>query len=247
MILSRSLSRLVNRLLNPFGILVSKPEVIHGSPAFSGSTLWARRLNETKFFYDLVKDVDGVVIESGVHWGYGILIHLTLSDSRTLYGFDSFSGHSKPTEKDKLGGSYQALDSSFSVTEEDVWKTLLLGLGKNKEEIEPKVKLINGWIKDTMPKWSKLSSDEGRKIALVHNDVDIYEPFKQTLESCWPLVSPGGCVILGQLNDPQLMGKTKAVEEFLSDLPSDSYELKERMIYDNGFIHKASHYLMKCN
>jgi len=245
--ITRSTFRFVNKLLNRFGILLSKPEIIHGSPAFSGATLFARRLNDTRFFHDIVKDVDGVVVESGVHWGYGILIHLTLSKRRIIYGFDSFAGHSLPTKKDKAGGSYRSLDSSFAVSEADVWKTLLLGLGKGKEQLEPRVKLINGWIQDTMLKFSKAFSEEGGKIALVHNDCDIYEPFKSTLENCWPLLSPGGCIILGRLNNSELLGKTAAIDEFLSTLSSETYELKQLNLFDNGFQLQTVSYLMKCN
>ncbi len=242
---SRSLFRGVNKIINKFGFLLSKPEKIHGSPAFSGATLWCRRLNDMKYFYGLIKDVKGGVVESGVHWGYGILIHLTLTDDRNIYGFDSFVGHSKPTKEDKSGGAYKAHESSFAVKEEDLWQTLLLGLGKKQNDFGGRVKLIKGWIQETMPAWTKAMSQKNEKIALVHADCDIYIPFKATLESCWPLLSSGGVIIIGRLNNPELMGKTAAVNEFLETLPENSYKLNELTLFDNGFVLQQMHYLIK--
>jgi len=78
--------RLSNRLLNPLGILISKPEVIHGSPRFSGATLWSRRLYDFRFYFELLHDIEGDIIESGVHWGYGILafLHLTTTGGASI-------------------------------------------------------------------------------------------------------------------------------------------------------------------
>lgn len=245
--LQRTGFRITNRLLNRFGLLLSKPAFIHGSPAFSGATLWARRLNQMRPYYDLVRDVEGGVVESGVHWGYGLLIFLTLAadDNRHIYGFDSFAGHSTPHEKDVSGGRYQPLDSSFSVAEVDVWRTMQLGTGMLRSDIEKRVELIHGWIQETMPKFRAIGKSSRTKIALVHADCDIYEPFKATLVNTWDLIQPGGIVILGLLNNPELMGKTRAIEEFLATVPKSSYELKAHRILDNSGNRIDASYLVK--
>lgn len=62
--LKRSIFRGINRFLNKFGILISKPEIIHGSPAFSGATLWARRQNDMRFYFNLIQNIKGGVVES---------------------------------------------------------------------------------------------------------------------------------------------------------------------------------------
>ena len=57
--IKRSIFRSVNGLINKFGILLSVPEVIHGSPAFSGATLWARRQKDMKYYFDILQGVKG--------------------------------------------------------------------------------------------------------------------------------------------------------------------------------------------
>jgi len=77
--IKRKLFRFINSLVNPLGILISKPKIIHGSPAFAGATLFSRKVHMFRFFYDKIQNVNGCVVESGVHWGYGILAHLFYS------------------------------------------------------------------------------------------------------------------------------------------------------------------------
>lgn len=184
------------------------------------------------------------MVESGVHWGYGILIHFSLSfdGNRKIYGFDSFQGHSVATTKDKSGGQYQALDNSFAVSQEDVWRTLELGTGLKREMLQDKVALIPGWIQQSMPHFL---NSESIDIALVHADCDIYEPFKATLDATWPYLVVNGVVILGILDNPELMGKTLAVKEFLTSIDTHSYELKTRDVYDNGWNLVRQSYLVK--
>ena len=137
--IKRRIFRLLNRFLNKFGVLLSVPDCIHGSPAFSGATLYSRRLIRMKHFFSLISKVEGDIVESGVHWGYGILMEFTLlNEYRKIYGFDSFKGHSKPAKEDFSGGGYQPLDSSFKITQEDVWKTLTMGTEKNVSYLKKK-------------------------------------------------------------------------------------------------------------
>ena len=159
--LKRKIFRLINKAINPTGLLLSKPEIIHGSPAFSGATTFSRKLQQFRYFYDKINNVDGCVIESGVHWGYGILAHLFFTGERgypqrDIYGFDSFEGHSKPNEKDLSGGNFKNLGSHFKISQEDVWKTLTLGTEYNQSQyLGEKVHLIPGWIQETMPTFKR--------------------------------------------------------------------------------------------
>lgn len=197
----------------------------------------------------MVKNVEGGIIESGVHWGYGLLIFVTLTvnGGRKIYGFDSFSGHSKPHKKDASGGNYQPLDSSFMISEFDVWKTLELGTGLPRRELENTVELINGWIQNTMPLFSERAKANRLKIALVHADCDIYEPFRETLFNTWDFIQPGGVVVLGLLDNAELMGKTHATNEFLASIPRSSYEMKKLSIVDNLGNSVWQSYLVKSN
>ncbi len=52
--------------------------------------------------------------------------------------------------------------------------------------------LVDGDIKDTLPKF--LEQNPGLKIALLHFDMDLYEPTKVAMEALYPLVLKGGVV-----------------------------------------------------
>ena len=52
------------------------------------------------------------------------------------------------------------------------------------------------------------------KIALLHIDVDVYEPSKIILELLWDKVVPGGILVLDDYGTVE--GETKAVDEFFS-------------------------------
>ena len=248
--IKRKIFRTINKIINPMGLLLSKPEIIHGSPAFSGATTFSRKVFMFRYFYDKIKDVDGCVIESGVSWGYGILAHLYYSrwagyPSRNIIGFDSFDGHSKPNEKDKSGGKYIVLGSSFKISKNDVWNTLINSTGLDLEALQNRVTFVPGWIQDTMPVFRAAQKNK-EQIALVHCDADLYEPFIATLRNTWDLLSKNGIIILGKLNNPELMGKTEAVNEFINDLPSGSYQLNSHKILEIGTLNSIDlSYLIK--
>ncbi|MGA2079040.1 MAG: TylF/MycF/NovP-related O-methyltransferase [Holophaga sp.] len=224
---TRKLFRFTNKILNKRGLLLSKPEVIHGSPALSGATQWSRRLVNMRQLFNLIEKVEGDIWESGVHWGYGILMEWILSGSRRkIYGFDSFLGHSTPHANDRAGGKYRPLDDSFKVSENDVWKTLELGTGRTRAELSQTIELIGGWIQETGPAFKSRGLREGIRLAFVHADCDIYEPFRATLFNCWDLLEPGGIILVGLMDNPELYGKTQAVKEFLATLPPGEYVLE---------------------
>ena len=94
-----------------------------------------------------------------------------------------------------------------------------------------------------MPKF--VSEKNNVKIALVHADCDIYEPFKATLFSMWELLSENGIVLIGDLDNPELMGKTIATKEFLNSLEPNEYELKTVNIIDNNLKKEKCSYVKK--
>lgn len=75
-----------------------------------------------------------------------------------------------------------------------------------------------------MPKY--LLENKNPKIALVQCDPDLYEPIYVTLISVWNNVVINGIIIIGRLNNPEYMGKTEAVQDFIKTIPSDSYKLE---------------------
>lgn len=220
----RFLFRFINSKLKRLGLVISKPEIIHGSPAFTGATTFSRKIFMFRKFYEMIEDVEGDVIEAGVHWGYGLLAHLGNIESvknRRIYAFDSFEGHSRATEQDRSGRAFINLDNSFKISEDDVRTTLLNGTEYNLEEINTKIKFVKGWAQETMPVFK-----DSDKIAFVHSDMDIYEPVLSTLKSFWPRMVKGGVIAVGKLNNTELMGKTLAFNEFIATLKKEEFEVR---------------------
>ena len=117
----RAIFRLLNRFLYKVGFVLSKPDFIHGSPAFSGSLVFSRRAFQTQEFFQQIADVEGDIFEGSVHWGYGLLLELLLAD-KNIHAFDSFEGHSNATDFDKESPLWKPLDKSFAVCLQDVMK-----------------------------------------------------------------------------------------------------------------------------
>jgi hypothetical protein len=224
----RLLGGLPIRTLRRFGLLISRPETLHGAPALSGATRWSRRVFGLRPYYDMIRDVDGDVVESGVEWGYGVLAQLLLiqgSRPRKIYAFDSFEGYSRITNEDRSGGSFVNLGRRLRISQDDVWKTLWLGSTLDETELKSSVEMIPGWIQDTMPAFRARAQAAPIRIAFVNCDAGLYEPVKATLEELWPILSVGGLVFLGRLDNPKLMGKAVAVREFVGTLDKAGYEM----------------------
>ena len=72
--------------------------------------------------------------------------------------------------------------------------------------------LIPGDILETAPQW--VAQNPELKIALLHVDVDVYEPTKASLENLFDRVVAGGIVILDDYGT--VAGATRAIDEFLA-------------------------------
>ncbi len=117
---------------------------------------------------------DGLYLEFGVYKGESINFYSKSLPEKTFYGFDSFEGF----QEDWLGGYFCKGDFDL--------KGQLPTVNKN-------VKLIKGWIKNTLPKFL-LSND--KKISFIHMDVDTYESTKEVLEILGPKRFVKGSIIL---------------------------------------------------
>jgi predicted O-methyltransferase YrrM len=73
--------------------------------------------------------------------------------------------------------------------------------------------LVQGDILETLPKY--VENNPAQKIALLHIDVDVYEPTMEILEQLWDKVVQGGIVMLDDYSSRY--GETVAVDEFFKD------------------------------
>ncbi len=157
-----------------------------------------------------VAHLPGATAECGVHRGTGsALICATLRDSyhgAKHYGFDSFEGLPECGPNDanwKKGQLAVPLDVAR----------------RNLAEFSEFCELIPGWIPDT------LSVVADKKFRLIHVDLDLEVPTRQTLEFFYPRAIEGALFIIDDYGFHSCPGARLATREFLKSLPETLVEL----------------------
>lgn len=175
-----------------------------------------KRLQKLIAHYELYKQIislPGAVVELGVFKGASFLRFASFRDmletanSRTLIGFDAFGRFPQPQEK-------AATDLAFIAKFESV-----AGDGISQAELQQclnfkglaNTQLIAGDIISTLPAY--LNAHPELRIALLHIDVDVYEPSKLALDLLYKHVVPGGLIIFDDYGTVE--GETLAVDEFI--------------------------------
>lgn len=165
-------------------------------------------------------DVAGAFLETGVHRGGAAammaMAALRGGSTRQLHLFDSFAGipHPSPAEyeewmepqwgfrKDEADG--QLVASQRMAAEQQHAEKVLFELAAYPRNA---VTFHVGWFQDTVP---KAAATIGR-IALLRLDGDLYESTLVCLRHLYPLVVPGGFVIV---DDYAIKGCRMACEEY---------------------------------
>ncbi|MBF8267522.1 MAG: macrocin-O-methyltransferase TylF [Dehalococcoidia bacterium] len=212
-------ARVINNLL----ISTAGVKIVNANE-FAVSGVWINRLIHFAKLLEMVKDVEGDVVECGVGWGKSLAILGLLvkhSDmSRNLWGFDSFEGLPHPTDEDSPESSRYAKQRMFGEATERAVVTNLSAVGLDDEFLQSRVSLVKGWFSETLPSYG------GSTIALLHIDADLYESYKTTLENLWPKVAIGGIVAFDEYHLRMWPGAKKAVDEFFADRPGSIEMLK---------------------
>lgn len=175
------------------------------------------RLLYQDFLYQRILNVPGVILEFGVHWGATIATLINLrgiyepyNHSRTIYGFDTFSGF--PEVDDKDGGFSKNGDYS---TTEDYEKELseILSIHESFSPISQikKFDLIKGDVVQTLPAF--LEANPHIIVSMAIFDMDIYAPTKSALTQILPRLTKGSLLVFDELNCRHFPGETQAVQE----------------------------------
>lgn len=126
---------------------------------------------------------DGLLLEFGVFKGRSInsFAHLlrNMGDSRCIWGFDAFRG----LQEHWNGVGYHRSRNKFN-------------LGGQLPEVADNVRLVPGWIDDTLPGF--LEQHPG-PIAFLHIDTDTYLPAKTILRLCKPRLQAGSLILFDEL------------------------------------------------
>jgi hypothetical protein len=168
----------------------------------------------------LVKNkVEGDFVECGVWRGGSTMAAIdTLMNagdtSREIYLYDTFEGMSEPTELDKVftgTGANELMETSDKNDASSVWcYSAIEEVQQNVESLKypaKKVHYVKGKVEDTIP------GTLPGKIALLRLDTDWYESTAHELKHLYPLLAPGGVIIIDDYGHWE--GARKAVDEYI--------------------------------
>jgi O-methyltransferase len=146
----------------------------------------------------------GAFVECGVAKGGCLALMTALSTSRKIWGFDSFEGMPPLGEKDKGDGQDWVGYRCSGIDGQDAVARTFNQYGVSMKNVT----LVKGWFSETVPQ----QSGNIGPIAILRLDSDWYESTRLTLEKLYPLVSPGGIVIIDDYHT--FSGCRLAVDEF---------------------------------
>ena len=122
---------------------------------------------------------------------------------RRLCLFDSFEGLSEPDQTDGIHWQAGHLKGDL-----ETLQRRLATLGDTSF-----VEIFSGWIPE------RFGGVSERTFCLVHIDVDLYQPTRDSVEFFYPRMSPGGVMVFDDYGYVTCPGATKAVDEFMADKP----------------------------
>lgn len=132
---------------------------------------------------DQVTHKEGLYIELGVCTGKTINFIGALNPSKTIYGFDSFEGLPEAWEREDL----VLKAGTFAFKDKDVLPPVL-----------PNVSLIKGWFTESLPLFVAQQT-QGRPIAFLHIDCDLYTSTRTAFEAFSSLLLPGTVIVFDEL------------------------------------------------
>ncbi len=167
------------------------------------------------------KKISGSIVECGV-WKGGSMMAVAymlkeLGDiDRDLYLFDTYEGMSEPTDRDI---TYFNADAKSLLDSDDTEKKEAYFCYASLEEVKDnlfltqypknKIHFIKGKVEDTIPKYAP------EQIALLRLDTDWYESTKHELQYLFPLLAPGGVIIIDDYG--YWKGCKQATDEYLEN------------------------------
>lgn len=150
--------------------------------------------------------IPGDIVECGV-WRGGSVMAAALAlleegdTSRGVWLFDTFAGMTAPTTDDAVRDEPMEF---VSVSLQDVRRNAL-----GTSYPEHKFQFIVGPVEETIPR-----PNMPERIALLRLDTDWYESTKHELQHLYPLVHPGGVVIIDDYG--HYAGARKATDEYFA-------------------------------
>jgi len=170
-----------------------------------------------KRVFDLIKGVDGDIVECGVWKGVSLLMFSFLvkdeMKGRKLWGFDSFEGFPEPSIQDKSERNLKK--GEYGNTSINEIKNLLIKSGLDEGFVRSQITLVKGFFNESLVKYT------GSSIALLNLDVDLYDSYLTTLRELYPKVARGGVILfdeyMGTDEHLKFPGAQKAIDEYFGE------------------------------
>ena len=166
--------------------------------------------------YERVRELPGAIVAYGVYKGASLSRFASFrallenDHGRTIYGFDAFGAF--PTAGVQSDADQQFISQFESAGGGGIPRTDL------EEALEAKgfsnIELIEGDVFETIP--ALLARTPHLRIALLHLDMDVYEPTRFAIETLLPHMTRGGFVVFDDYNAVE--GATRAADELCARL-----------------------------
>lgn len=167
------------------------------------------------------RNIPGAIVECGVWRGGGMMMAKDFRKGRpprNIYLYDTFTGMTEPTQHDVSYAGVTAA-SHYETRKRDGYTDWALSrLDEVKANFEkfglmgPDIQIREGKVEDTLR-----SMPLPDKISILRLDTDWYESTKVEMEVLYPLLSPGGVLIVDDYGD--WLGSAKAVDEYFQNQP----------------------------
>lgn len=197
------------------------PESIEGKlsafPKFVDRTTLSRFIVKHEIFRRIL-NVQGSILECGVHFGGGLFtwanlsaLYEPLNHRRRIIGFDTFEGFPIITEQDASDTKQAVIGGYSGGSFEDIHAaTALYDLQRPLAQI-PKVEVVQGDFMQTCDEY--LNRNAHLVVALLYLDFDVYAPTKHALEMVLPRMPKGAIVAFDELHCEEWPGETQALHD----------------------------------
>lgn len=152
-------------------------------------------------FVRLSNELSGDMAECGCFEGATAFFMAEASTNGALYLFDSFQGISAPETRDQTGtANIMPWAKGDLCSSEKKLRTNLAGFER--------INILPGWIPE------RFAEVADREFRVVHIDVDLYQPTRDSLEFFYPRMVQGGVIVMDDYGLLTCPGAKLAADEY---------------------------------
>jgi hypothetical protein len=177
------------------------------------------RFLETYEFFKLAQNIPGCFLEVGVASGSFLMAMAHFSSifegnhyTRRVIGFDTFEGFTEPSPEDLTSGAAHMTKGGLAIESKSILEKSAALYDENRPIGHiPKVELIKGDVSKTLPQY--LEEHPELIVGILHMDVDLFQPTKDTLNLLKDRMPKGSMIIFDEPNHKDYPGETLAIIE----------------------------------